>query len=522
MKKKALLALLSASMVLSAVGCGNKAVEPTVSEDTIVSEVEEEPEDTTDYLALDIKELAGDLNLTDEICSQLSSKIKLITESDDTNITEVTLADDVINDDPNRIFFRVILEDGGEILVEYAPLSDYSRLLSYRASGYMIQSDIVDSIYDDYCAITDVSRRINHKYSNATEIFDSIYVPGENTLYSETGMDLSLGMLENGTTSKLLSQIETYYGFSLEAKRTRDNELIRAYESYENNVNMTFVNGLYSDTTIPLVDTYVKDAEEVYHSNIKNIDFAAEGSPALVNDYFTSKSESLGDIITAETLFSNKSILLSGFDFSGSWVNYVGSENEVEVVFNRVDGKKIVTNGINSVETVYYANSYATGFEKFYEGYNISFIGILPDESICDENGDFELSDIDLTSFLASKTTDTTVNVVFPQFTVESKSSLKDGMASVGAESIFELGDAGNYSKMCTANMSITDVIQKNAITIGTTSSSTAAANAVGSATESTVSLNRPFAFIIYDETNDEILLLGKIVTLDGEEYEEK
>ena len=185
-----------------------------------------------------------------------------------------------------------------------------------------------------------------------------------------------------------------------------------------------------------------------------------------------------------------------------------------------VSGDIVTVDGMydSSLDTYYETND-AIGFAKYYTGDDISFIGILPDESILDENKDFKLSDIDLNEFLQSKTLEYDVDVMIPSFKIEDSNSLTDVLKTQDLVSMFESGHLLNINP----EAYVSDVIQKIVVDVNTEGTEAAAVTDVNIMCMSSmpevvemksVILDRPFAFMIYDEMNDEILFIGKVVEL--------
>ena len=147
----------------------------------------------------------------------------------------------------------------------------------------------------------------------------------------------------------------------------------------------------------------------------------------------------------------------------------------------------------------YYENDKATAFDREYAN-GLSFVGILP----VDE-GDFTLEDLDIGGLLKSQ----------PEYDeVQCKMPKLDNIFSSNAD----------FSGIADKNVNVDTILQKTKLELDENGTKAAAVTAVimecMSAVEEkepvikNVELTRPFAFLIYDRSNNEILFMGKVMTV--------
>ena len=167
----------------------------------------------------------------------------------------------------------------------------------------------------------------------------------------------------------------------------------------------------------------------------------------------------------------------------------------------------------------YYETENAKGFAKYYEGSEFAFIGILPDESIVDENNNFNMADIDIAALLESESSKK-VEIMMPKFKIEDTNSLTNCLIDQGLESLFEGND--NFNKLSDIDMKVSEVLQKVVVDVNENGTEAAAVTIIGMDATAmpekeepkSVILDRPFAFMIYDTINEEALFVGKVVNL--------
>ena len=109
-----------------------------------------------------------------------------------------------------------------------------------------------------------------------------------------------------------------------------------------------------------------------------------------------------------------------------------------------------------------------------------------------------------------------------PRLNFETELPLSEALAAAGLENIFDENKA-DFSGISDVNLWISEVIQKTKLELDKNGTKAAAVTVIEvpagmmptSETEpnerKTVRLDRPFAFLIYDSAEDQILFLGKV-----------
>ena len=164
----------------------------------------------------------------------------------------------------------------------------------------------------------------------------------------------------------------------------------------------------------------------------------------------------------------------------------------------------------------YYENGKATAFGRDYAN-GLSFIGILPNDE-----GDFNLEDLDIGGLLKSNPEYDEVDCKMPKLNFETSTVLNDMLSSLGLDNLFSSN--ADFSGIADQNVNVDTILQKTKLELDENGTKAAAVTAVtmecmSAAVEKepiikTVELTRPFAFLIYDRSNDEILFIGKVISI--------
>lgn len=366
--------------------------------------------------------------------------------------------------------------------------------------------------------------RENYCFDNMALIMDYISEvdSSKNIIYSETSLNMALGLLlegAGGDTENIIMNYLAGSGYTSDATaiRNRNNALINIYNSNES-VTLNVANSIWSDEGIEIYDDYAEQLLAYYDAKSEVLDFMDVDSASIVNEWCSLKTNGkIDEIVSPDVMESSRMLLINALYFDGDWAVPFEDYNVVTEDFTNADGSVSSVSMMHDYDiSTYFENEYATGFAKYYEGYNIAFIGILPKSE-----GDYLISDLDLKSFMESRTTNYDVYIKMPKFKVEDNNSLTEALKSLGMEDLFADG-ACDFSNISSTDLHVSDVIQKTYVDVNETGTE-AAAVTVGVMTDGCdmeineikeVYLDRPFMFMIYDMENKECLFTGKINNL--------
>lgn len=292
-------------------------------------------------------------------------------------------------------------------------------------------------------------------------------------------------------------------------------------------VTVELANGIWVDDDFTLLDDYKNTAETSFRASVNSVDMTdatnRAGVITAINSYVDEKTHGLIKEIVNENSVdeTTAAVLVNTLYFKGAWAEQWSKSNGKFYISDGMGGSKAVDcEMIGQEVSAYLENDYATGFVANYaNGYK--FIGILPKEE-----GDFTIQSLDIKSLLGSENPSGTVRATMPVIKTETMNEcIVNGLKTLGLAVPFdEMG--ANFKKMgqCSddENIYISDIIQKTTVDINEFGTEASAATAVimnkttamtpDEEDIKTVVLNRPYAYIIYDAVNDQILFMGKVV----------
>ncbi len=237
-----------------------------------------------------------------------------------------------------------------------------------------------------------------------------------------------------------------------------------------------------------------------------------------INGWVNDKTHEMIPSVLTDIPENTAAVLINTLYFESSWREKWFFNEDYKQTFTLLDGTKkeipLMENGTND----YFENDKATAFGCYYMN-GIKFIGILPKES-----GDFTFEGLDIPSLLKNETWDYDVTAVMPKFTFDTEFDLKDALSAAGLQNIFTEGAADFSGMTSETDLFISEIFQKTRIELDENGTRAAAATvAIANDTalpiereKKDVRLDRPFAFLIYDEDREQILFMGKVTDIDN------
>ena len=320
-----------------------------------------------------------------------------------------------------------------------------------------------------------------------------------------------------GETKEVLSAYLGTSDFASYAKEYLDK--IQAYntedESYGYQSKVKIADAVWVDDGLTLQEKFKNTVSNSFGAEVEAVDFsAAEETCDIINSWCDKNTEGLiPKIITPDLINDNTGLCLTNsLYFESGWSGEPWNVSDTEENFGKIEKTKYMT----CTGDQYYENDKSTAFGRDYAN-GLSFIGILPNDE-----GDFTLEDLDISGLLKSNPEYDAVDCKMPKLNFETSTVLNDMLSNLGLDNIFSSN--ADFSGIADQNVNVDTILQKTKLELDENGTKAAAVTAVtmecmSAAVEDepiikTVELTRPFAFLIYDRNNDEVLFIGKVMSV--------
>lgn len=357
---------------------------------------------------------------------------------------------------------------------------------------------------------------------NSVKLIDmlSTEASGKNIMFSPTSLNFALGMIAEGAKGETKEVLSAYLGtsdFASYAKEYLDK--IQAYntedESYGYQSKVKIADAVWMDDGLTLQEKFKNTVSNSFGAEVKAVDFSAtEETCDIINSWCDKNTEGLiPKIITSDLINDNTGLCLTNsLYFESGWSGEPWNVSDTEENFGKIEKTKYMT----CTGDQYYENDKSTAFGRDYAN-GLSFIGILPNDE-----GDFTLEDLDISGLLKSNPEYDAVDCKMPKLNFETSTVLNDMLSNLGLDNIFSSN--ADFSGIADQNVNVDTILQKTKLELDENGTKAAAVTAVtmecmSAAVEDepiikTVELTRPFAFLIYDRNNDEVLFIGKVMSV--------
>jgi serpin B len=368
----------------------------------------------------------------------------------------------------------------------------------------------------------------------ALDLYQSLKTQNDgNMFYSPYSLSLALAMAyagaRGGTAAEMANTLHftlpqgaldaafNYLALELDKRgQTTGSPTSGQDKGFELNV----VDDAWGQKNFVFLSSYLDTLAVNYGAGLRVLDFIkdAEGSRQSINEYISDKTQGkIKDLIPQGAVTDlTRLILTNAIYFKASWQSPFAKEITREGAFTLVDGSKTTVQMMHQTEYFDYLDG--TGFQALELPYNdgqLSMVLLLPD------SGQFT----NFQNILNSTTVDgiitgmTRQDVILslPKFQFDSSFGLKQALSSMGMPLAFS--DQADFSGITgTPGLEISDVVHKAYVSVDEAGTEAAAASAVimvGSAmpaNQVTLSVDRPFIFLIRDLASGTILFIGRVM----------
>ena len=348
----------------------------------------------------------------------------------------------------------------------------------------------------------------------ALKLFQESLDGERNTLVSPLSVLLALGMTANGADGETLAQMEHTLGSDVENLNYYLYSLMDGQSDQLKLANAIW----FRDHGLTVKDTFLETNTNYYQADLFQAPMNA-ATAGEINAWVEEHTDRMIPGIIDELDPDTVMCLVNALAFDAKWEEIYLEHQVDESTFNAANGLPRTVEYMNSQEYAYLEDENATGFVKYYEGRNYAFAALLPNEGVSIEDYVNSLTGASLRDLLAIPQQITTY-ATMPKFETEYDAELSEVLKAMGMTDAFD-ADGADFSRMATAeyNIYISQVLHKTEISVAEEGTRAAAVTAVIAAYGAapiedyrTVTLNRPFVYMIFDCQENVPLFLGTLL----------
>jgi len=341
---------------------------------------------------------------------------------------------------------------------------------------------------------------------------------GDSNLFiSPFSVAMALGMTLNGANG----ETEQAMRRTLELTGLTQEEINETYQSLQellacqdNKVLFEIANSIWYRQGYPVLPAFIETNQSYFDAVTEEMDFTRPEALDIINGWIYEKTH--GKIEDALDYIPPSIVmyLINALYFKGTWMVEFNPENTYEVPFEAPDGSKMCSMMHHPEVTLMYLHT--DDFQAVdlpYGNGKFSMSVLLPDpgESVDDLIG--RMNDANWRQWTAQFDS-ATLHLGLPKFKVEYGTLLNNALTALGMGVAF--GMEADFSRIVQGGgLFISRVIHKTFVEVneeGTEAAAVTIVELIEMAAGTSMIVNRPFVFVIWDHNTGAIVFTGKIV----------
>jgi len=355
----------------------------------------------------------------------------------------------------------------------------------------------------------------------SVRLFDVISQGKDNSMFSPLSLNMALGLLAEGAGGGSKTALDTYLGTDNYSDFANGYmQIVESQYNYKSDYDdgwknvFELANSFWANNNLPFNEDYKNRLAEKFKAEVRNIDFGNKNKAlGEINGWVSDKTHKMIPTIINDYSDNIAAVLINTIYFESAWADEWAINEDSKDTFTLLDGTAkeipLMHNGCNS----YFENDKATAFSCRYLN-GLEFIGILPKQT-----GDFTIESLDIPSLLGSESFEYDVHAAMPRLEFETEIPLAETLKAFGLSELFDPENA-DFSGISEVPLFVSDVLQKTKLELDENGTKAAAVTAITmdaagampvEREKKEVTLDRPFAFMIYDSAENQIVFLGKV-----------
>ncbi len=365
-----------------------------------------------------------------------------------------------------------------------------------------------------------LTARVNQDNAFAFDLLKQTikYSDESNVVVSPISVNLALGMAWNGANGDTKTEMETALqmsGLSVDEINGYYRYMQTTLPSLDPATKLNIANSIWYRPEFPVYPDFLKHNSTYFNSEIRELDFSQPKAVDIINNWCAQKTNNLIPKVLDNIPGDAVMYLINAIYFKGTWCTLFDAKGTHEANFTNEYGQQTTINMMNvKSDFKYTQDEYAQYLDMPYGNKSFSMTVILPKNG---KTTDDLLNSLTLEAWnqRLEQLKSTNIEVSFPRFKVKKQFPLhEDILPAMGMKSAFE--NNADFSKISSRSIQISKILHDTYIEV-TENGTEAAAVTTIEATETcmpqelTFIANKPFLFVIREQSSGIILFIGKM-----------
>jgi len=345
----------------------------------------------------------------------------------------------------------------------------------------------------------------------------------DNVVISPLSLNMALAMVWNGAAGETRTAIQQAMGMSdyqPEEVNAYFKKLNEALLKTDPSTKLALANSIWAKKGFPFKESFFDVNRQWYNAKVSELDFSDPKSVNTINQWCSDNTNGLIKKMIDEIPGDMVMYLMNALYFKGIWSEgcKFDTKNTKDADFRKENGETVKVKMMNQTgNQPYYADETLSLTSLPYGNGAFRMIFMLPGSGVSFNEMVKRLQAPDYLTGCLRQVSMREVNLFIPRFKIEYDINLKQPLADLGMEIAFNpfLAD---FSGMSDKQLFISEAKQKTYIKVNEEGTEAAAVTSIGINESAgpppqpvTFRTDRPFLFMIQEQSSGVILFMGKI-----------
>lgn len=338
-------------------------------------------------------------------------------------------------------------------------------------------------------------------------------------LLSPLSLSTDLALCAGGAGGSTSAQMYTALGLeglSSDETGIYFNKLASGLSSVDSSTTFESANSIWAAKGLQLKPPFVNAAYQYYDALVRNVDFSSGTAAKTINDWCNDKTHGKIDKIMDHTDAATQLMLLNAVYFKAKWGFEIEADKS-ETVFHGISGDSSLT-FLDAEDKFGYAETSSAQMVSIpYGNGSYKLVMALPKPS-----SSFDEMYADVSAAVAEGAFPVSARLIhlrFPEFKIETTSSLSQALAAIGMTAPFSAN--ADFGGISDTGLQISDVLQKAFIEVNEEGTEAAAVTNIAMVMSMVpdskpqplqLTFDRPFLFFITEAGSSSVLFIGQKV----------
>ncbi len=346
-----------------------------------------------------------------------------------------------------------------------------------------------------------------------------------NLFLSPYSISNAFGMCYAGARGNTAAQMKDVLRFKINDERLHPvfGKLISQLhgQGKKQSFQLTIANRLWGQKGYGFLPEFTKLSSDHYGAGLEEVNFSGdtEAARSKINHWVEERTnQKIKDLIPAGVLNDKtRLVLTNAIYFKAAWAKMFDKNQTKPGDFRLASGKTVRVPMMHNSERLQFASlGEFSMVSLMYENYQQSMWILLPNKADGLPALEKQLTAENLTRW-SEKLSDHMVDLALPKFRITSEFNLNENLKALGMKDAFDPNRADFTGLATSEQLFISAVLHKAFVDVNEMGTEAAAATAIAIGATSlpppaTFHADRPFVFVIRDNTTGTILFLGRVV----------